>query len=200
MTGNWFISHNSLDKQTARAVSVLLAAQGLRPWLDEWEIRAGDQIVHAVGVGLQQAEGIIVLWSAHASASHWVNQELGVAVQRAITSRGAFRVVPVVLDDTALPPLLVGTAFVDWRGDKPPVEKLLRAVGVAGADRKSVLLGLTRLMNDLGAQAQGVYGLIACERCGSENLEDGHGYDSRDDHYAWTTCKDCGHSVSGEVP
>lgn len=200
MQGSWFISHNSGDKETARALSVLLLSQGFRPWLDEWEIRPGDQIVHAINVGLEQEEGVIVLWSKNATSSNWVQRELGAAVQRAITSGGAFRVVPVILDSTVLPPLLAETAFVDWRDEAQRVPLLLRGVGHPSGDRRSMLRGIVHLIDQLGLEPKGMYGVFACPECGSEKLKDGDGWDEvRDDHYGWTTCEECGWSMGGEI-
>lgn len=200
MQGSWFVSHNSGDKETARAISVLLLSQGLRPWLDEWEIRPGDQIVHAINVGLDQAEGIVVVWSQNANQSTWVHRELTSAVHRSVTSGGVFRVVPVVLDPTPLPALLTSTAYVDWRNDQTRLRELLRGVGAPHSDRPSVLRGLVALIDFLGVEPKGMYAMLACPKCGSEDLKDGDGWDPyRGDHYGWTTCKACGWQMSGEI-
>jgi len=37
-----FLSHSSKDKAVVRAVAERLRADGLRVWLDGWEIRPGD--------------------------------------------------------------------------------------------------------------------------------------------------------------
>ena len=37
-----FLSHSSKDKAIVRAVAERLRADGLRVWLDDWEIRPGD--------------------------------------------------------------------------------------------------------------------------------------------------------------
>ena len=37
-----FISHSSKDKPAVRSLAERLKRDGLRVWLDEWEIRAGD--------------------------------------------------------------------------------------------------------------------------------------------------------------
>ena len=39
-----FLSHSSKDKAIVRAVAERLHADGLRVWLDDWEIRPGDSI------------------------------------------------------------------------------------------------------------------------------------------------------------
>ena len=37
-----FLSHSSKDKLTVRELAERLKADGVRVWLDEWEIRPGD--------------------------------------------------------------------------------------------------------------------------------------------------------------
>ena len=39
-----FLSHSSKDKAGVRPVAERLRGDGLRVWLDEWEIKAGDSI------------------------------------------------------------------------------------------------------------------------------------------------------------
>ena len=39
-----FLSHNSKDKEVVREIAERLRADGLRVWLDDWQIRPGDSI------------------------------------------------------------------------------------------------------------------------------------------------------------
>ncbi len=39
-----FLSHSSKDKRAVRELAQRLRADGLRVWLDEWEIQPGDMI------------------------------------------------------------------------------------------------------------------------------------------------------------
>jgi len=41
-THDVFLSHSSRDKAVARTVAERLGKDGLRAWLDDWEIRSGD--------------------------------------------------------------------------------------------------------------------------------------------------------------
>jgi hypothetical protein len=70
-----FISHSSLDQQLALWLSVDLANEGHSPWLDEWEIRAGDSIPLKISQGLDECDLLLVLLSPRAVSSGWVERE-----------------------------------------------------------------------------------------------------------------------------
>jgi len=52
-THDVFLSHSSKDKAVVRAVAERLRADGLRVWLDDWEIRPGDSIPAKIEEGLE---------------------------------------------------------------------------------------------------------------------------------------------------
>ena len=47
-----FLSHSAKDKAVVRAVAQRLRGDGLRVWLDEWEIRPGDSIAPRISLDL----------------------------------------------------------------------------------------------------------------------------------------------------
>ena len=47
-----FISHSAKDKPAVRELAERLKADGLRVWLDEWEIQPGDMIGLKIEQGL----------------------------------------------------------------------------------------------------------------------------------------------------
>jgi len=54
-----FLSHSSKDKPVVRAVAERLRSDGLRVWLDEWEIRPGDSIPAKLEEGLEHARVLV---------------------------------------------------------------------------------------------------------------------------------------------
>lgn len=194
-----FLSHNSADKETARAIGALLLAQNIPVWLDEWEVLAGDSIVHKINMGLQNATGLIALWSARAAASQWVNRELAAAVQRSIQDT-SFRIIPIVLDDTPLPPLLSDFRFIDWRADRTnALVEILRGLGFPSADRRSILQAINDLLAELRAYAFAPFSIVACPRCGGERLRQYGATSNRGDSYACIQCEECGWEDGSEV-
>jgi exopolyphosphatase/pppGpp-phosphohydrolase len=77
-----FLSHNQHDKPRVRELAERLREAGLRVWLDEWVVKAGDIIALAVEEGLEQSRTLVLCLSAHALASDWVKLERSTAIHR----------------------------------------------------------------------------------------------------------------------
>lgn len=100
-----FISHSSRDKPAVLQLAAQLAARGFEPWVDKWEIGAGDNIVEKINQGLAEADAGLIVFSPQAAASRWVQAEWS-ALTFARIEQGKV-LIPLVFDDaTELPPLL----------------------------------------------------------------------------------------------
>lgn len=105
-----FISHNAKDKATARLLAGLFADRGISFWFDEYEIKPGESITGGIGKGIEEYDVFILMWSAAAKASKWVDTELRAAIRKRVDDT-SFRLIPLMLDETALPALVA-----DYRG------------------------------------------------------------------------------------
>ncbi len=56
-----FLSHSSKDKAVVRKLAERLRDDGLRVWLDEWEIRPGDPILLKIEEGLEQSRALVLV-------------------------------------------------------------------------------------------------------------------------------------------
>ncbi|CAB3670621.1 TIR domain-containing protein [Achromobacter aegrifaciens] len=119
-----FISHSSTDKSFVRGLAVDLSALGHQPWLDEWEILAGESIVERVGAGVEDADLVIVVLSRHAIASQWVENEWQAKYWTEVRERRV-AVIPVVIDDCEIPILLRTKKYVDFRENYASALELL---------------------------------------------------------------------------
>ena len=70
-----FVSHSSKDKPVVRELAERLKQDGLRVWLDEWEIQPGDMISLKIEQGLEQLRTLVLVMSKNALASEWVTLE-----------------------------------------------------------------------------------------------------------------------------
>ncbi|MCE9610702.1 MAG: TIR domain-containing protein [Chthoniobacter sp.] len=109
-----FLSHNSKDKPRVRRLAERLKAAGVRVWLDEWVIQAGDIIALKVDEGLEQSRVLLLCISPAALASGWVALERSTAVHRDPANAGR-RFIPLLLGDCALPDTLRRYKYVDFR-------------------------------------------------------------------------------------
>lgn len=122
-----FISYAREDETTARQLRDVLASQGWDVWRDKEGIVTGTSWGDSIEHALHDAKCVVVLWSKHALASHFVRDEAEIG-------RNANKLVPVQIGDVELPIGFRGiqTAnLVQWTGDVDDSEycKLVRAIG-----------------------------------------------------------------------
>jgi tetratricopeptide (TPR) repeat protein len=100
-----FCSHRSRDNERVRAIAAQLAAAGIDPWVDDWEIRPGDDIVRKINDGLAACDAGLLFVSSSTLESPWVSAEVSAMVYQRIQEGRCL--IPVMIDaDAPLPPLL----------------------------------------------------------------------------------------------
>src|SRR3954462_12937111 len=121
-----FISHASADLKIAEHLENALKTQGFEVWLDHSQIRLGVLLGDELRASISACRVLILLWSAAAAASRWVNTEW-------IAAHHLDRfILPVVLDDTLLPQCFEHTIYVDLRGNRDAeIMRLAKAVSAA---------------------------------------------------------------------
>lgn len=109
-----FLSHNHADKPRVRRLAERLRTAGVRVWLDEWVIKAGDDIYLAIEHGLEAARVQVLCLSQAALDSEWVTLERSTVLFRDPSNKGR-RFIPLLLVDCALPDTLRRYKYVDFR-------------------------------------------------------------------------------------
>jgi hypothetical protein len=108
-----FLSHSSLDKQTVRWIAVDLGNHGYRPWLDEWEITAGESIPRRISEGLEECAVVVVALSPKSVNSYWVEKEWQAKYFDEI-ERNHVTVIPILLDHCKIPTLLRSKRYANF--------------------------------------------------------------------------------------
>ena len=111
-----FISHSSKDKVLANYLYADLVEQGHNPWLDEWNIKAGQSIPNEIQKGLATADYVLVLLSPHSVNSNWVTAEWESVFWEEINEQET-KVIPILLEDCDIPQFLKAKKYVDFRED-----------------------------------------------------------------------------------
>ena len=114
--GKVFISHASNDKPFVDRLAADLAANSIPIWYDKLDLRIGDSIPGNINSGLSSSKYFGIVLSKAAVASVWVREELNAALMRQVSNGGTF-ILPMLLEECELPPLLAHRKFVDFRGD-----------------------------------------------------------------------------------
>jgi len=108
-----FLSHSSKDKEVVRAVAERLKADGLRVWLDDWEIRPGDSIPAKIEEGLEHSRVLVLCMSANAFGSDWAQLEAGTFRFRDPLNKER-RFIPLRLDDSPIKGSLAQFLYINW--------------------------------------------------------------------------------------
>ena len=132
-----FISYAWPDKQFVRRLVEALKKSGVKTWVDDLELRPGDNIWDKVGAGLRQADAIVVVLSRAYSESKSVKRELG-AFEVNDAEKGERRILPVLKEDCEIPVILQSRLFADFRSSfDAGFQQLLRGIANAKHGRKS---------------------------------------------------------------
>ena len=112
-----FISHNSQDKPAVRELAEALKVRGLRPWLDEEQLRPGQPWQEALETIIQTTKAAAVLVGKD-GLGPWENIEMRACLSQFVKRK--LPVIPVLLPDAPrqpdLPLFLQELTWVDLRG------------------------------------------------------------------------------------
>jgi TIR domain len=191
-----FISHNKANKEVARNIALFLVAENINVWFDEWEISAGDSIIEKLNSGLKECTHFLIIWSKNSSTSKWVGRELSSVLTKAIES-GTPKVIPIILDDSPLPQLLVDLRYIRYLGgsEKDRIKIIESITGHKPSSDfiRAVVKKYNEEIYDFKANVPLPYN--ACPSCGSKHLNYSEAIDSkRDDMYYFIECQECGWS------
>jgi hypothetical protein len=111
-----FLAHSSADKDFVRRLATRLRALSIRVWVDEADIRVGDSVIDRLQSGIDGVDYVGVVLTPESVSSHWVQEELKMAMTRQI-QHGKITVLPILFRDTKLPGFLRDKRYADFRGE-----------------------------------------------------------------------------------
>jgi hypothetical protein len=109
-----FICYSHQDSPFVDRLVRDLSSKGIKPWLDKWEIKVGDSITDKINEGIRQNDYLIIVLSKTSVKSEWVKRELNAALMRELKKR-AVVVLPLLLEDCDIPPLIADKKYADFR-------------------------------------------------------------------------------------
>jgi hypothetical protein len=129
-----FLSHSSQDKAQVRQLATRLQQDGVRVFLDEWEIQSGQLILGRIETGLQQAQRVIAFLSRHFYQSNYARLEVEAILKRDLdqqqpTHDFTSRIIFLRTDDAPMPLIYDALAWRNWRQPQDDdYERLLAAI------------------------------------------------------------------------
>ena len=123
-----FVSHSSKDKPFIRRLASDLTKADVKVWLDEQNIMVGDSISERISQALAKSDFFVIALSKHSSGSDWVQRELNASIMAEL-SRRSIHILPIKLDDTAMPVLLADKMYADFSTSYDDgLHKLIQAI------------------------------------------------------------------------
>lgn len=109
-----FLCHASEDKVFVDRLDRSLQGDAQMAWYDRREIFVGDSIVYEINSGLGEARFLVAVLSKKSVNKPWVLRELNSTLMRNLGGE-EIRILPVLIEDCEIPPLLNDYKFADFR-------------------------------------------------------------------------------------
>lgn len=127
------ISYSSKDRKTAERLEKALQQNGIDVWRDQTKLKIGDVLSDKIPQAISEADFVIVLISKYSVRSDWVAKELSLAFTREII--GAAKILPVLLDDSEIPPKIADKVFADLQ-DEANFDDVVNSLHKAMVDQR----------------------------------------------------------------
>ncbi len=129
-----FLSYSAKNKRVVHALAERLRRDGLRVWLDEWEIHPGDMIGLKSQEGVERSRTLLMCMSRAYFDSAWGTLEHHTLLFRDPTNTHR-RFIPLLIEDCRPPDIIAQFAHVDWRTPSDDAyDKLLAACRADGTE------------------------------------------------------------------
>ena len=108
-----FLCHNSKDKPFAAGLASKLAAEDIKVWIDEAEIKIGDSLSEKIGSAIDEMSCFVIILSNNSIGSQWVKRELQDVIQKKFVEKRVI-MLPLLLNEVDLPPFLRDKKYADF--------------------------------------------------------------------------------------
>lgn len=103
-----FISHSQKDYKISKKLAQYLKRCQVEIWIDYTQISPGEALADKIGEGIAWCDTLILVWSKSAECSYFVRLEYNNAISQ------KKRVIPCLVDDAKVPPILAGFLFINF--------------------------------------------------------------------------------------
>jgi hypothetical protein len=130
-----FISYSHEDRDFVKRLATDLVNAGVLVWYDEWELSLGDSLRRKIGEGISGSAFLAAVLSKSSIRSKWFMDEV-YAAMAVEEEEGRVIVLPILIEDCSIPPLLKDKVHLDFREDYGgALQRLVQRVRLAGADQ-----------------------------------------------------------------
>lgn len=112
-----FVSYSHADSSFVDRLIGDLKKGNIDVWIDKWAIRVGDSITDKVNEGIGSSDFLIIVLSTSSVNSKWVREEINTALIRNIEQGKRAYILPLLIEDCDLPPLLSHRRYANFKDD-----------------------------------------------------------------------------------
>lgn len=110
-----FLSYSHKDRDFVLKLYNTLLSSKIDVFIDDKDIKIGDNILDRIEKGLTEATGLLYVISKSSTKSKWVNDELGMARVKALSKKDMFTIYPLLIDDVELPLSIRQLKYADFK-------------------------------------------------------------------------------------
>jgi hypothetical protein len=111
-----FISYSHTDAEFVDHIATELIRARKPVWVDRYELRAGDSLIGRIQDEITRAGAMLVVLSDASVNSEWCKKELSAGLIRELEEKRVV-VIPVLIEDCAVPMFLRDKRYADFRTD-----------------------------------------------------------------------------------
>lgn len=109
-----FLSHAHANKDVVDTIEAWITEKtGLPIWYDSRNLPSGAKIASELGRAIEECRSTILVLSKRSVESGWVKEEYDASVEQRASSRDAFRIIPIKIEDCEVPGFLQTTNWID---------------------------------------------------------------------------------------
>lgn len=111
-----FLSYSHTDEKIVDDLASWLSRICNIPiWYDKYNLVSSSQIANELPNVLIKCRSIIIVLSKNSVESGWVNDEYNFAIGQRSSTKGEFRIIPVLIEECEIPGFLTTTKYIDLR-------------------------------------------------------------------------------------
>ena len=111
------LSYRSTKYEFAEALARRLGQEGIVPFFDKWDVKAGDSIPGKIEEAFGRSIACIIILSDDFTLGQWATAEMETAITKRIQEE--YKVIPVLYEKCDIPELLKPLRHVDFSGHDP---------------------------------------------------------------------------------
>lgn len=112
-----FVSYRATKEVFAAALASRLGQEGITPFFDKWDVKAGDSIAGKIGEAFARSIACVIVLSDDFASGQWATAEMETAVTKSIQE--GYKVIPVLYEECHVPELLKALRYVDFSDHDP---------------------------------------------------------------------------------